>query len=187
MDPPLVEIVLLVVSVAVAFNLFLTLRLVTIVGAGKLPAPFSVVIGEPLPGFHGKAFSDGRPMNSADLIGQAAVIVFLSSGCHKCLARIPELREINPAMQRAGIPLWIIGVDSTRRVARRLKGSDLLQNYLIVDPPTRRGLNPSNAAPFYIFVDHQGIAQARSFIGDENWQLFVEQLNDDYPSIGVAA
>lgn len=187
MDPSLIEVVLFALSISVAFNLLLTVRLVAIVGSGKIPPPFSVVIGEPLPVFEGKVFADGRLVTSVDLLGQAAVFVFLSAGCPKCMSRLPELREVSRAMRRIGVPLWIIGIDSTRLVARHLRGSELLQNFLVVDPPTRRGLNPNNAAPFYIFVDHQGIAKDRSFIGDENWQLFVEQLNEDQMATEAAA
>lgn len=185
MDSSLVGIVLLALSFSVALNLFLTFRLIAIVGSGKIPPPFSIAIGEPLPGFEGRVFSDGRLVTSGELLGQAAVLVFLSSGCHKCLTRIPELQQISQPMQRLGIPLWIIGTDSARRVARHLKGSALLRNILDLDPPTRRGLNPSHAAPLYIFVDHRGVVQARDFIGDENWLLFVEQLQEDRSGAGA--
>jgi hypothetical protein len=187
MDASLIETIIFALSISVVFNLFLTIRLVAIVGSGKIPPPFSVVIGEPLPTFEGKMFVDGRLMTSVEWLGQAAVLVFLSASCPKCMSRLPELCEINRAMQRAGVPLWMIGVDSTRRVARHLRGSELLQNFLVLDPSTRRGLNPNHAAPFYIFVDHQGIAQDRGFIGDENWQLFVEQLHRDKTPTEAAA
>jgi hypothetical protein len=185
MDPSLNEIVLLGISVSVAFNLFLTLRLIAIVNTRSVQVPFAVTIGEPIPGFEGKVFSDGRRMMSGELIGQAAVLVFLAAGCTKCLTKLPELQQINHSMQRLGMPLWIVGVDSARGIARHLKSSELLPNLLVLDPATRRSLNPHNASPFYVFIDHEGAAQARSLIGDENWQIFVEQLNEDQPQEGT--
>jgi hypothetical protein len=183
LDSSLTQIVLLALSFSVAFNLFLTLRLIAIVGAGRARLPFSVVIGERLPNFHGKVYSNGRLMTSGELLGQAAVLVFLSAGCDKCMARIPELKQISHAMERLGVPLWVIAVDSTRNIARHLEDSVLLQKILVLDLLTRQALNPGSAAPFYIFVDHGGTVQARDLIGDENWLLFTRQLHEDQTRI----
>ncbi|KFE72464.1 hypothetical protein DB31_0727 [Hyalangium minutum] len=42
-------------------------------------------------------------MASVELAGQAAVVLFLSSGCPKCRGTVPVLQQILPAIRSAGI------------------------------------------------------------------------------------
>jgi hypothetical protein len=183
MASSLVVIVLLVLSFSMVSNLFLTLRIIAILRSVSrlVRPPLTVAIGQPIPDFHGRILVEGRWIMSKELLGQAVVLVFLSGVCKQCRGKIPELSQIHPSAHRLGISFWIIGIESPRRVARLLKGSTLLENVLVLDPDTRRQLNPQRSAPFYLFIDDRGLAQASSFIGDENWQLFVEQLRESRP------
>jgi peroxiredoxin len=176
-------IVLFALSVALAMNLFLTLRLVAIrrLEFGSMQRHFTVPIGVPIPKFQGRVPVDGRWISSKELIGQAVVLVFLSPVCEKCLGRIPELRQISPGARRLGISFWVIGVESPRRLSKVLKDSDLLGRQLLLDSNTRRLLNPQSAAPFYLFIDDRGNAQASDLVGDENWSLFADQLREALP------
>lgn len=178
MDQSLLDLLLIALTCVALANLVLTLRLVSVVRVNTDNPPFHVEIAASLPGFHGKAWYDGRLVSSAKMYGQAAVLVFLSAGCEKCLGRIPELKRLNLLMIQSDIPLWIIAVDSSRRIARHVEKYGLARNVLELAPYTRRSLNPNATSPFYVFIDHEGAVQARNIIGDENWKAFVEQIND---------
>ena len=75
-----------------------------------------------------------------------------------------------------GLALWIIGMDSQRRMKRWLQRSALLEHLLLMQSKPRRQLNPTSGSPFYIFIDHRQIVQASGFLGDADWQSFVEQM-----------
>ena len=140
--------------------------------------PFTVPLGQPLPAYEGRERASGRRVTSAELEGQTAVLLFLSSGCAKCRGTIPELLRILPAIQSAGVALWIIPADSRHDLAPLLEGSALLDHVLILEPAERERLDPQRAAPFYLFVDHQRIAVASGLIGDDDWQSFVDQMTE---------
>lgn len=143
--------------------------------------PFTVPLGQTIPTFEGRARADGRRITSAELAGQAAVLLFLSSGCPKCRGTVPELLRILPAIYSAGVALWIVPADSTHDISPLLEGSALLDHTLILEPAVRERLNPRRAAPFYIFIDHRMVALASGQIGDEDWQSFVDQMKQIAP------
>ena len=168
---------------AVAAALFLaSVRLDDIVGllrraAGRRGPGFTVPIGQAIPDFEGRGGPDGRRVSaSVDLAGQAAVLVFLSSACPKCGEKLPELRRILPAAREAGVALWIVPMEAARSPLP--EGSPLAEHLLVLETPARRRLNPRNAAPFYIFLDHQRIARASNFIGDPDWLSFLDQMDE---------
>jgi len=178
MDNTLIVIILVVLSFSLAMNLLLTMRLHAILRAElalRRPAA-SVQIGAPIQEFHGKALVGGRWVTSKEMRGQAAVLVFLSAGCPQCKRALPELLRVSPGARRIGLPLWIVGNESPRLLRKDLKDSELLRNVLILNPETRRRLNPQRAAPLYVFIDDDGIAKASELVGDENWSLFANQL-----------
>ncbi|HWT13322.1 MAG TPA: MauE/DoxX family redox-associated membrane protein [Allosphingosinicella sp.] len=140
--------------------------------------PFTVPIGAPVPSFAGQWRSDDTPLSSSDLAGQPVVLVFLSSGCAACRAKVAELAEILPAARAAGVMLCIVGDEAGQGVAALLAGTPLVDQLLVLDAATRQRLNPRNTAPFYIFIDHLSVVQASNAVGDEDWQSFVEQMRD---------
>jgi hypothetical protein len=96
--------------------------------------PPTLPIGQLIPAFEGRARADGRRVASAELAGQAAVLLFLSSGCPKCRGTVPELQRILPAIRGAGVSLWIIPADSRHDISPLLGGSALLEHVLILEP-----------------------------------------------------
>jgi hypothetical protein len=183
LDTSLILIVLLVLSFSLVANLFLTLRLVAVMRSEfeSVQRHFTVPIGIPMSAFQGRVLVDGSWITSKELIGQAVVLVFLSPVCEKCRGWIPELQKMSPSARRQGVSFWVVGVESPRRFSKLLKGSELFDNLLVLDTVTRRRLNPQNAAPFYLFVDDRGIAQASNLVGDENWSFFADQLRETIP------
>jgi len=147
-------------------------------GPEALEPPLPLPIGQAVPAFEGHARADGRRITSPELAGQAAVLLFLSSGCPKCRKTVPELVGMLPAIHAAGISLWIVPADSRHDISPLLEGSALLEHVLVVEPAVRERLNPRRAAPSYIFIDHQLVVVARGQVGDEDWESFVDQMAD---------
>ena len=178
MDDNLILLVLVVLTLTVALNLFLTLRLAAIVRPDLWAPPLTVPIGEPVPPFEGRRRSDGGLLASADLAGQAAVLAFVSPGCPACAEAAAELAAVLPAMGEAGVALWIVPADPVHDVAPLLAGTGLPDHVLDLEPPDRHRLNPQRAAPFYLFLDERLIVQASNLIGDEDWQSFLAQMRE---------
>lgn len=149
-------------------------RLLRSAPASPAGATLGVPLGQAVPAFEGRA-SD-RLVTSAELTGQAAVLLFLSSGCPKCHRTLPELLQMLPAIRTAGVALWILPADPTHDLATLLEGSALLEHALLVEPAVRERLNPRRVAPSYIFFDHHTVALASGLIGDDDWQSFAGQL-----------
>ncbi|TXI49607.1 MAG: hypothetical protein E6Q50_07030 [Lysobacter sp.] len=179
-DATLLSVLVVVLSVLVAFNLFLSLHLTKLVGAlAHARLPNTVPIGAPLPGFRARALDDGRRLDADTLLAdRAAVLVFLSPGCKSCLQRIPELRRMLPLMDEAGVALWVVMTGRESRLRAYFDGTGLLPRVLRVNDRDMRRLNPKHSAPFYIFVDPTRIVQASELIGDENWLSFRAQIGD---------
>ncbi len=148
--------------------------------------PLTLPLGEVVPVFEGWARASNRRMRSTELEGQAAVLLFLSSGCPKCRGTVPELVRLLPSIRGAGVGLWIIPADSRHDLSPLLEGSALLEHVLMLEPAVREQLNPRRAAPLYVFIDHRRIALASGQIGDDDWKSFVEQLKEMEPAADPA-
>jgi len=130
-------------------------------------APFTLPLGQVIPAFEGRARADGRRVTSSELEGQAAILLFLSSG--------------------AGVGLWIVPADSRHDISPLLEGSALLDHVIFLEPAVRDQLNPRRAAPFYLFIDHRMVALASGQIGDDDWTSFVDQMKEIAPDADTAA
>ncbi|HEX8307971.1 MAG TPA: redoxin domain-containing protein [Allosphingosinicella sp.] len=175
MDSDLIVLVLVVVTFAAAFNLWLTFRLSARIREMTAPA-FTVTLGDPVPSFEGTASAGSRAIRSSDLAGQPAVLVFLSAGCSTCAGHIPELAAILDGAGRLGVSLWIVPADDVHDIARLVGGTPLAERVLVLEPAHRLRLNPMRSAPFYLFIDENSVARASNNLGDEDWTTFVEQM-----------
>lgn len=186
LDSTLLLSLIAALAVLLAFNLFLSLRLTRMVNAlARAQLPDTVPIGEPLPRFHGQRLLAGGRVRSDALLGdQAAVLVFVSPGCKACLARQPELDRMRPLMDAAGVALWVIAQGRPQRLHDYFASTALLPRVLRVGDRDLRRLNPKYAAPFYIFVDADGVVQASGQVGDDNWLSFRDQIGDADPPAG---
>ncbi len=180
LDSTLLSLLVIALAVLVAFNLLLSLRLTSLVGAlANARLPDTVPIGVPLPRFHARALDDGRRVDADTLLAdQAAVLVFLSPGCKSCLARLPELQRMRPLMEEADVALWVIASGPKRRLRAYFEPTGLLPQVLRVNDRNMRQLNPKYSAPSYIFVDPMRMVQASNLIDDENWLSFRTQIGD---------
>ena len=176
MDDSLIIVLVTFLTLAVALNLLLTLRLATAVHNQPVQTPLTVPIGQRLPDFAGRRYTDRSVVSAADLAGQPAVLIFLSAACGDCRKKLPELLDLHPSMRSAGVLLWIVGTQSDGDIVQLLQASPLIDDLILLPAAERLKLNPRNSAPFYIFVDHQGAALASNFLGDEDWQSFLQQM-----------
>ncbi|HEX8468261.1 MAG TPA: redoxin domain-containing protein [Allosphingosinicella sp.] len=177
MDSDLLVLVLIAVTFASALNLWLTFRLSARIREMAAPA-FTVPLGEPVPSFEGTAPAQSRTIRSSDLVGQPAVLVFLSPGCKACADRIAELVAILPGTEQLGVMLWIVPADDVHDIGRLVAGTPLAEHVLILDAANRLRLNPLRNAPFFLFIDEALIARASNTVGDEDWRAFVQQMRE---------
>jgi hypothetical protein len=183
MDDTLIFIVLLILTLATGLNLFLTFRVASADRPAVEPAmtPATVEIGEVVPSFKGQRQTDGQLVVSTELSGQSTVLLFLSSGCPACRQTIPQLLEILPAARQVEMALWIVPADPVHDISLLLGDSPLLEHLLRMDKTTIRALNPQSAVPFYLFIDDGMVARASNYVGDEDWQSFIEQMRELTP------
>ncbi len=173
-------LLLSLLTLLVVLNVFMTLRLATIVGAHEhMILPFSLSVGTRIPRFLGRRLIGGEAIDSESLLGNSSALIFLSPGCDDCKKRLAELEVLYEGIRRSRLNLLVFGTGSKRGFARMLRGSRLAEHAVLVDPGSMKALNPRNAAPFYIFSDENAIVLASSFIGDEDWESFRSQIEGD--------
>lgn len=179
MDGTLPGLIVALLTLVVAFMVFLVLRIAAIVSAQEyLRSPAALPVGSRLPDFSGRRLSDGERLSADFLQGQAAVLLFLSPDCDDCRQRVAELADLYEAIVRSGVRLWVVSARSRKRMTAFLQDSPLLDHVLLVKASVRHALNPRNAAPFYIFVDDARRVLASNFIGDEDWLSFIAQIRE---------
>ena len=109
MDGTLLSFILALLTIVVAFTLFLVLRIAAHVSAQEyLRLPAALPVGSRLPDLSGRRLRDGEPLSGEFLTGQAAVLLFLSPDCKDCRLRISELTDIYEAISRSGVALWVV-------------------------------------------------------------------------------
>ncbi|WP_102794633.1 hypothetical protein [Bowmanella denitrificans] len=118
---------------------------------------------------------------------QARVLLFLSSRCDKCREKLPQLSTLPPLAEQAGVRLWLLSTEPDKRLRRFLTDSPLIDHLLKLDKKAYQSLNPSWSSPFYLFIDHAGYLQAAGTIGDEDWQSFMQQMDEVSSEMEVAS
>jgi peroxiredoxin len=174
----LLAVVLVFLTLAVAVNTFVMVRMAAVV-RNLVPAPAKLALptGETLPALQAQRAVTGERISTTEMAGRAGVLVFLSASCKMCNEKLPQLEQLRTPMHAENVALWIIGMDSPRRMKRWLESSPLIEYLLLMRSASRRQLNPTSGSPFYIFIDHRRIVQASGFLGDADWQSFVGQMN----------
>lgn len=179
MDASPLTVAVAVLALVVCVLAFLVLRIASIVGAQEyLRSPTALPAGGRLPVFSGRLAVDGQGFSSDHLSGQSTVLLFLSPDCGDCRQRLVELDALYPALRASGVQLYLISTRSHRRMAAFLGESPLREHLVLVSAAVRQSLNPRNAAPFYLFADHEQRVLASDFIGDANWRSFVAQVEE---------
>ncbi|WP_199611625.1 hypothetical protein [Flocculibacter collagenilyticus] len=179
MSNEFIGIILIVLTASAILNFVLILTLFKIIRkyVNLTPPLLNIDEGQELPNIQAYYLSSKKPeiLTSQK---QATALVFLMSNCPKCQSKIAELESVLSVAPVAGVKLFFITHERTRKIEQFLGKSALKAVTLKVTKKAYLQLNPSQASPFYIFVDHQAQLQTAGMIGDENWQGFIEQIND---------
>lgn len=183
MSTDIIYLALAVLSFALALNLKLTIAVLR-TARRERSMPAALAAGQDVPPVLARTLDGERPV---DLVaqGQPAVLLFLSSKCPKCRAKLPELARMAPGARQAGLALWLVSEEPRWRLRRFLRGSSLSPIAARVSEADYRLLNASLTSPAYFFIDHQGVLEAAGLIGDANWLALREQLAQ--ADIGQAA
>ncbi|MED5523264.1 MAG: redoxin domain-containing protein [Pseudomonadota bacterium] len=167
--------VLLLLSLSVALNLYLTFRILRRLDEPpQIPELLPTVPGGPLAAVIGKSLQGTKLALGQE--GKASALLFLSSQCPKCREKLPQITELAELAEPAGLQLWLVSTESSARLRRFLASTPLLSRVVRVAARQHKRLNPTLSSPFYLFVDHLGQLEAGGHIGDENWQSFAEQM-----------
>lgn len=162
---------------ALALNLKLTLSVLRTVRRGA-HATTALQPGQTLPDVDASALTDRRPI-PLGTPGQARALLFLSSRCPKCRAKVAGIDALAGAAHGAGLALWIVSDEPVWRVRALLRGSALNAYTVRVGASAYRRLNPTRASPAYLFVNHEGVVEAAGLIGDTHWRDLEQQLAPD--------
>lgn len=178
MPDSLIYLLLIFLSGLTFLNLKLTLSMYEIINNPPTYIDDSkpVPIGEKVPQVQTKALKNNAPTKAID-DGIPTVLLFLSSQCPSCKEKLPHIEELCKVVKEVGVRLKLISNESKVRLNQFLKGSLLRENVLLVKRGVYKQLNPSQASPFYLFIDHESQLEAFGTIGDEDWQSFVKQVD----------
>ncbi|MEW6731010.1 MAG: hypothetical protein AB1489_06715 [Acidobacteriota bacterium] len=177
MDTSVLYLILTILTLSVALNLKLTFSLLNTMRNLVADRPFTPPIGEIVPEVKAKRLDTGEIITIPGS-GQATVCLFLSSTCPKCREKLPELEKLLPLLPVAGLSMWLVSQEPKWRIKRFLKSNGLASVAVFVKNHAYKTLNPTQTSPFYLFTDHKSMLEAGGLIGDENWQSFLEQMDE---------
>lgn len=165
-------------AVGLALNLVLTLKVLSaargmVVNATAPPRPH---VGERVAVVEGRSIKGERIALPES--GRANALVFLSSRCPKCRAKVPEIEGMVPLAEQAGLRVTLVTMESRRRL-HGLLGAGLAPACARVRGKQYRVLNPSLSTPHYLFIDADGALVARGDIGDDGWHRLRDQLDGE--------
>ncbi len=176
MDSQILYLTLALLACGLALNLKLTLAVLQ-TSRRERDAPEPLQAGAPIPPVVARALRGGAT-HRLDDSGQAAALLFLSSKCPKCRAKLAEIGRMLPQAEQAGLAIWIVSHEPGWRLRQFLGDAFPLSRVLRVTLRDYRALNATLASPAYLMVDHQGVLEAAGMIGDDNWQGLRDQLAD---------
>jgi len=179
MDTGTLYLILGVLAFGLALNLKLTLAVLNASrnAAAAANTPFTLPEGERIPSVPARGLQGGATL-ALDGEGQPSVLLFLSSTCPKCRAKLPEIATLLPLAQEAGVDLRLVSREPAWRLRRFLAGTPLAAVAARVSTKGYQALNPTMTSPYYVFLDEQARVQAGGIIGDENWSSFQAQLEE---------
>lgn len=167
---------------------FLLPDLTSLAGLGKSAHAFQlpdvaqnldVTIPQPVPKFH---FLDmaGRRLTLADFKGEGLVVNFWATWCPPCRAELPSLVALNKRIEKDGIRVLPISVDSegVNAVRPYYKNHDITGVPILLDPSSSAlDAFEVSGIPFTVIIDRKGemIASLQG-AGDWNSEAVVKRL-----------
>ncbi len=182
LDDSTLIFILVFLILSVALNLWLTFRLVRafrFLGIQTNATPPKLIAGTQISDFPLDRMMDKKKITLYEDHEYAKVLVFITSKCNKCKSKLPELRTSIEKAKDAGVFIWILSLETKKRMKNFLKDDILLDATMHTSQVTYDYLNPQGASPYYLFIDAENTLQAEGFIGDENWTSFIEQIKQE--------
>ena len=179
MEMQIVYLALAALALGLALNLKLTLSVLR-ASRRERETPAAFVSGQRVRALEARTLV-GRARVQLVEQGQPWVLLFLSSQCPKCRGKLPEIEQMFPVVQQAGLTMWLVSQERPWRLRRFLRGTSLHAHVARLGLDPYRTLNPMMSAPAYLFVSHEGALEATGLIGDENWLSLRTQLGFDEP------
>ncbi len=122
---------------------------------------------------------------------QALVLLYLSPKCPKCRGLLPQIErlagQIRQYGEAAGIRLQLVSCEPRWRLRRFLAETALPAHLLLLTRRQYLRLNPSWQSPMYQLIAAGGELQHAGLCGDEQWQLFCEQIASLATEQGIQA
>jgi hypothetical protein len=142
-------------------------------------------VGAPAPAFQAETLS-GERAGLDDYAGRAVAFIFVSPYCKDCQQEMPMLVELGARMsERTDIELVLVCDSGT---VEQIQGwIDLIrdEDELEVDLPILvasrstpefvRSYNPRGLAPYFCYIDDQGIVRARAPLGTAKWRKMKQE------------
>jgi peroxiredoxin len=146
-------------------------------------------IGMPAPNFQTETIS-GEPVGLNDYVGRALVLVFVSPYCKDCQREMPMLVELGAVVkERTGIELVLVSDSGTAKHARSWLNTIREEDELKVDLPIliasrsttefMRSYNPRGLAPYFCYIDDQGVVQDRAPLSSAKWRKLKREWEDE--------
>lgn len=176
MDSQILYLTLALLACGLALNIKLTLSVLQ-TSRRERDAPEPLQAGMPIPQVVARVLQGGARHRLGDS-GQAAALLFLSSKCPKCRAKLAEIGRMLPQAEQAGLAIWIVSLEPGWRLRQFLGDAFPWSRVLRLTLRDYKLLNATLASPAYLMVDHQGVLEAAGMIGDDNWLSLRDQLAD---------
>lgn len=177
MSEQTVQVVLIVLAIGLVLNLLLTVRLCQFFQYRKTEKSLIPEVGAPIENIVGQDLTGAS--RSLLVTGVPSVLLFLSSQCPKCRAKLPEISALLAPAKRQGVVVSLVSLESDRILKNFFGASGLSHAALKVSRKQYVQLNPMRYSPLYLFVNHLGLLEAGGELGDENWQAFIAQVTED--------
>ena len=164
--------------------LALTGILLTVVYVVSLLARWSeprmLPVGEPIPDF-ALSSGSGTKMNSANICGDRAVLLFFTRDCIHCRAMIRRLREVNDALS-ATVRVLYISLDTPSGTVNESGGDWGGSGLMFLDRADARRLLNIEAVPVMLFLDKKGMVLGQ-IVGERQAGELRKSLAEAFPDV----
>ncbi len=111
-----------------------------------------------MPAFSFPEVTDGKPINSKDLLGKVLLVVFFATWCPPCMEEVPGLVDLQKELSRDGFSVIAFSIDAQGPRIVSLMIRRLGVNYPVVmaDEKTIAGFGGIRGIPTSFLVNQKG-------------------------------
>jgi peroxiredoxin len=159
----------------ILLNLFLSLALVRrFRDLDKRNEPETLKVGTKVPDFSLETL-DGKTVKLADYKNQESLMVFVSPTCNPCRAQMPNLKELFPRIEAAGIRFLLVSLGAKDETQTFIEEFQMQAPVLLSENASPFALDYKvPGTPAYYRIDKQGLVKAGGFF-DQDWQEMTQK------------